>query len=123
MLIFLIIQPHVAFAHRMVVELTEPGTIQVRYDDGTISAIAVVKAFDEKGNLLFERTSNDMGRVLYDSTEAVHQIIADDGLGHRASWILEEKESLFISIPVWIRALLGISILVFITALFYYRLN
>ncbi|RXJ00310.1 hypothetical protein DS745_12315 [Anaerobacillus alkaliphilus] len=122
-LVLALLQPHLVFAHRMVVEMNEPGTIQVRYDDGTNSAIALVKAFDEKGNLLFEETANDLGIVHFDSSIAIHHIIADDGIGHRASWVLEEKVNLLNAVPIWLRALLGISMLLFISALFYYRLN
>jgi len=120
LLLFFLVQPELVLAHRMVVELVEPGTIVVRYDDGTKSGIAIVTAFDEKGNLLFEKYVDDKGFLHYDANIIVYQIIADDGIGHRTTWSNEINDEQ-LDIPILVRALLGISLLLFIAAFFYYR--
>ncbi|MFN7251460.1 MAG: hypothetical protein ACK4M9_11795 [Anaerobacillus sp.] len=119
-LLFFAIQPESVLAHRMIVELVEPGKIKVRYDDGTKSGIALVKAFDEEGHSLFEKYVDDNGYVYFDRTIRVHQLIADDGIGHRATWISDHASNQ-LDIPIWIRALLGVSILLFTATFFHYR--
>lgn len=120
LLLFFIVQPEQILAHRMIVELIEPGTIEVRYDDGTKSGMASVTAFDKEGAILFQEYVDEAGYVYYDATITVHQIIADDGIGHRATWSDEiEKEQS--DVPIIVRALLGVSILLCIAAFFYFR--
>lgn len=104
----------------MLVEVVDDGIIQVRYDDGTRAGIATVVAYDESGKELFNEIVNSEGIVYYDSTTLVHQIVADDGLGHRATWSIDSKDELIL-MPLWIRALFGVSILLFIASLFHYR--
>lgn len=120
-LILLLISPTISHAHRMVVEIIETGVIQVRYDDGTISQIASVTAYDKERNILFEEIVNENGVIKYDPTITIYQLVADDGIGHRASWKEGESENILASIPLKIRAFLGISLLFFTFALFSYR--
>lgn len=120
LLLFFLVQPDLVLAHRMVVELDEPGTIVVRYDDGTKSGIALVTAFDKEGTVLFEKYVDDNGFLHYDANINVHQIIADDGIGHRTTWSNELKNEQ-LDIPILVRTLLGVSLLLFIAAFFYYR--
>ncbi|WP_096201843.1 hypothetical protein [Bacillus sp. FJAT-45350] len=112
-----------AHAHRMLVEVKE-DSIHVRYDDGTNAELAVVSGYDEEHNLLFEGTVNEDGYYELEPRLDIARITADDGIGHRASWSNEQEqntESNLDQIPLLIRALLGISILVFIASFFFYR--
>lgn len=104
----------------MIVELVEPGTIEVRYDDGIKSGIAFVTALDKEGTVLFEEFVDDNGFVYYDATLNVHQIIADDGIGHRATWSNEIKNEIS-DVPILVRAFSGVAILLFIAGFFYSR--
>lgn len=110
------------FAHRMIVETVEDGLIHVRYDDGTDAPLAVVSIYDEDGKQLVEGEVDENGSFYYDEKIDVHRIVADDGMGHRASSVSEE-ESIVEKIPLFIRALLGVSVLLFIASTFYSRSN
>ncbi|MBP1969466.1 hypothetical protein J2Z83_001570 [Virgibacillus natechei] len=111
------------FAHRMIVETVEDGLIHVRYDDGTDAPLAVVSIYDEDGKQLVEGEVDEDGYFYYDEEIDVHRIVADDGMGHRASSVSEEEESIVEKIPLFIRALLGVSVLLFIASTFYFRSN
>ncbi|OIJ14135.1 hypothetical protein BKP35_08025 [Anaerobacillus arseniciselenatis] len=119
-IVIFLMQPEEVFAHRMLVEVVDDGVIQVRYDDGTRSGIAKVTAYDDLGDLLFEENVNENGIVYFDSSINIAQIVADDGMGHRATWTNDREEPIPL-IPVWMRTLLGVSLLLFIASFFHYR--
>ncbi|MEB1809134.1 MAG: hypothetical protein LPK26_17910 [Bacillaceae bacterium] len=108
-------------AHRMIVEREKEGHITVRYDDGTSAGSAVIFAYGKSGDFIFEGQVNDDGTYSYDAAIEVYQINADDGIGHRASWVKDEETNVFLAVPVGLRALLGVSILLFICSVFVYR--
>lgn len=113
--------PSSASAHRMLIDHETGGDIHVRYDDGASAGFALVTAYDEEGAILFERETDDNGRLDYHSELDVHRIVADDGMGHRATWTAGEETSIMDSIPLFVRAIFGISILLFIAAIFILR--
>jgi len=120
----IIVNPQAALAHRMDIEQIEDGRIQVHYDDGTGAAMTVVSAFDEDGELLFERTVDENGQLSYDEEMAIYRFVADDGMGHRATYVMDEtanETNWLDTIPMSIRALTGVSFLLFIAAIFVYR--
>ncbi len=119
-LLTLFILQGTAFAHLMLVEQVEEGVLLVRYDDGTVSARSAVTLYDEEGTVLSEGSVNSQGLYHYDPQKPVYRAVADDGMGHRAHWIRGETNT-WLEIPRWMRALLGISILLFIASLAYYR--
>lgn len=104
----------------MLVEHVEDGIIYIHYDNGTPAKIATVTLYDEHGNILLEEVANDHGYVYYDGETTVYRIVADDGMGHRASSVKSEENNEE-SIPSFMKALLGVSILLFVAAFFYYR--
>ncbi len=110
----------IAEAHRMIIEHVDDRVIQVRYDDGTPAKLAVVTTYDADGRQLFKHEVNDEGYLDYEHQSDVHRLVANDGLGHRASSIQEDTNGME-GIPVFIRALLGVSFLSFIGAVFYVR--
>ncbi|UJL45250.1 hypothetical protein KFZ58_12615 [Virgibacillus sp. NKC19-16] len=112
--------PQAAFAHRMVIEQVEDGLVHVRYDDGASAGLAIVSAFDEDGELLDEGETDEDGYFHYEKGLDVHRFAADDGMGHRATFVSGEENTVD-TIPLYIRALLGVSILLFTASSFYYR--
>jgi hypothetical protein len=118
-----LLYPQTASAHRMIIEHSEEGVIHVRYDDGASAGLALVTAYDEEGDVLFEHEADHNGTLNYDGELGVHRIVADDGMGHRATWTDEEEASILEDIPLFVRALFGISILVFFAAIFFSRTN
>ena len=121
LLLLALFDPQTASAHRMIIEHSEKGIIQVRYDDGTSAGVAQVTAYDADGEILFEREADDNGTLEYEEELAVQQITADDGMGHRATWTKEDKASILEDIPLFVRAIFGVSILVFLAAIFFLR--
>ncbi|WP_018933173.1 hypothetical protein [Gracilibacillus lacisalsi] len=118
----LFISPQTSNAHRLMIKQENDGVIHVYYDDGTPGALSVVTAYDSRGNKLFEKTVNEDGSLIYDTELNIHRFVADDGLGHRASTLHSESDHSN-EIPVFIRAMAGIAILLFIAALFFYRVK
>ncbi|WP_164219528.1 hypothetical protein [Virgibacillus sp. YIM 98842] len=118
-----LLYPQSASAHRMLVEHEEEGIIHVRYDDGTAAGAALVTAYDAKGDILFESEADEDGILNYERELEVHRLTADDGMGHRATWTDEEETSILDDIPLFVRAIFGISILLFLAAIFFSRTN
>lgn len=113
---------HTVFAHRMLIDMVEDGLFKVRYDNGQISREAIVRAYDQNHQLLFEKQVDQNGYVSYTNDIHVARLVADDGLGHRASWSNKQyDEPMFYALPIWMRALLGLSALLFCASLFYFR--
>lgn len=122
-MVFEMIIPVSVHAHRLVVEHDQQkGEIHVRYDDGSRSSTAVIIAYAPNGHVVLEGSVNGEGLLVYDREISIDRIIAEDGMGHRAGWVTGEQDE-WLLIPVWLRALLGISILLLIAAIFYYRSN
>ena len=121
-LLTLLLMQGKVFAHLMLVEKVEEGVLLVRYDDGTISARSTVTLYDEEGNIVSEGSVDNQGLYHYDSQKPVYRAVADDGLGHRAHWVKGETKT-WLEIPRWMRALLGVAVLLFIASFAYYRSN
>lgn len=115
------LNPPTAFAHKMIIEQSDDGLINVRYDDGTAAGLAIVSAYDQDGELLFERHVDDDGNLEYDEGLDVYRFTADDSMGHRATLAMDDEQTGEASIPTFIKALLGVSIFVFIAAVFTFR--
>jgi hypothetical protein len=120
LVLFIFLYPPSASAHRMIIE-HEEGAIHVRYDDGTSAGLALITAYNDEGDTLFEREADDDGSLNYDETLDLHRIAADDGMGHRATWTTGEEASTLDDIPLFVRAIFGLSILLFIAAIFVMR--
>ncbi|MFD2043529.1 hypothetical protein ACFSTA_03980 [Ornithinibacillus salinisoli] len=114
--------PYTVFAHKMIVEQVEDGRIYVRYDNGTPAPLAYVTIYDKNGKIQLEEGVDENGYLNYEKGLDVHRIIADDGMGHRAASNLNENTTVS-TIPIFIRALLGVSILLFIGASYFFRTN
>ncbi|MDT8861244.1 hypothetical protein N0O92_13460 [Alkalihalobacillus sp. MEB130] len=119
--LMVVLIPDPVSAHRMIIEQTDSSTLHVRYDDGTNAQLATVTAYNENGMFLFEGKVDHNGYYKFDSEQTPHRFVADDGLGHRVVFIRDNNEQVLQAIPLWIRTFLGVSILLFIAALFKYR--
>lgn len=74
------------YAHRMLIREIEPGHIQVFFDDGTVAKGAQVTLYDHASKELLQGTSDTDGYFKYDRNLAVARVVANDGMGHRATW-------------------------------------
>ncbi len=118
-----LLHPEYAEAHRMIIEEVEEGIVLVRYDDGTEARVASVSTFNQEGEVVAEGTVDENGRFHYDKDIDAYRFVADDGLGHRATWVNEEDEETtgLASVPLPVRAILGVSVCLFVAAIFLYR--
>ncbi len=120
--IFLVCSIETALAHRLVIESLPEQELLLRYDDGTIASRVTVSGYTTAGDLLFAKQVEANGRLKLNDYPHVYRLVADDGIGHRAVWIIEKRpHSTWQQIPIWLRALAGVSILLFIAAVYYYR--
>ncbi|GAE24892.1 hypothetical protein JCM9140_855 [Halalkalibacter wakoensis JCM 9140] len=119
--LFITMFPESASAHRMLIEQVDEQTLHIRYDDGSPAKLAFVSVFDENGTLLYENSVDNRGDFTIKNSLKPYRFVADDGLGHRATFITGNQEQGIETIPLWIRTLLGVTFLFFIAAFFYYR--
>jgi nickel transport protein len=122
LLLFLTLHPASSFAHRLVIEPKESGSIKVVYEDGSFSTRTVVIVYDRHGDEIERGTLDSDGYFFYDETLA-HFFVADDSMGHRTEWTVGE-EVVYKSDPHrWITAGVVSLILVSIAVFFSYRVR
>lgn len=78
-----------AFAHLMLIEPVEEGVVKVVFDDGTIARHAEVAVYDENGKAIKRGDVGGDGKFSY-SPEDAKLLVADDGFGHRAEYVVGE---------------------------------
>ncbi len=78
-------------AHLMLIETLEEGKVQVVYDDGTVARRAEVVVYNEQDEEISRGQVDTEGVFEYSPVEAA-VIVADDGLGHRAQYVVEEDQ-------------------------------
>ncbi|UMZ72688.1 hypothetical protein [Natranaerofaba carboxydovora] len=120
-ILFFFVNQQEVYAHRMLIDLLEDerGVLQLIYDDGTVAPNATVKMYDEDGNVLSEGTTDEDGYFSYSNPGNVEEVVADDGLGHRARINYEGEEEFWDGVPRYMRGLLGVSVFSFVAALTY----
>lgn len=77
------------FAHLMLIEPLEEGKIQVVFDDGTASRHSEVVVYDENDEVIKQGEVDEDGKFSYPPEDA-ELIVADDGFGHRAEYVVGE---------------------------------
>ena len=107
-------------AHRIIIEPPGDNFIAVKYDDGSPAAGAEVKLYGPEGAKIDSGITDKHGKFYFSGDQTPLRIIADDGRGHRAVRA-EGHSGIARTLPVRAGALLGIAILLFIGAAFYYR--
>lgn len=76
------------WAHGMHIDPLAGDRVQVSYDGGGFSRRTVVTVLDPIGNLLEEGRLDSEGIYAYGHLPNAHTIQVDDGLGHRAQWVI-----------------------------------
>lgn len=79
------------FAHLMLIEPLEEGKVQVVYDDGTVARRAEVVVYNEQDEEISRGAVDTEGVFEFSPGEAA-VILADDGLGHRAQYVVGEEQ-------------------------------
>lgn len=100
-------------AHRLILTI-ENNSFTVRYDDGTAANRAVIRILDEGERVLWEGSVSE-GGTLELPVKNFAKVIADDGLGHRATYKPGQKTG--IQLPRPLAAALGLSVFIFIASL------
>jgi len=77
------------FAHLMLIEPVEEGKIQVVFDDGTTCRHSEVVVYDENEQEIKQGEVDEKGKFSYPPEDA-ELIVADDGFGHRAEYVVGE---------------------------------
>jgi hypothetical protein len=108
-----------AYAHRMLIRPIEPGILRVVYDDGTIARRAEVVLYGADDRELVRGKVDQEGYFKYNQKLPIVLVVADDGLGHRATWKYGEKVKE--ELPMLAKAVLVMAFLVFAAAFFHYR--
>ena len=85
----LILSASPVFAHLMLIEPVEDGLIKVVFDDGTVARHAEVVVYNEKDEEIARGDVDEDGKFSYPEQEA-ELIVADDGFGHRAEYVVGE---------------------------------
>lgn len=111
-----------AYAHRLVIEPQESGTIRVVYENGSFSSRTLITVYDATGNEIDSGSLDSEGYFYYDETEA-HFFVADDSIGHRTEWRVGE-EVVFKSDPHrWLIGGIVLFISISIAVYFSYRVK
>ncbi|MCK8823636.1 hypothetical protein [Fuchsiella alkaliacetigena] len=104
-------------AHRMIVEEPEDGQVKARFDDGSVAVGADVSLYDIQDELILEGETNEDGIFEFEAELEPHRVVAQDDAGHRAVWESGAEPSALDALPMWVRAALGIGILIILGAL------
>lgn len=75
-------------AHSMEIEPLEDQRVRVSYDGGGFSRRTAVTVLDDLGIVLEEGKLDAEGVYDYSHLNQAHKILADDGIGHRAEWVI-----------------------------------
>ena len=118
-ILFLTLLTGPVFAHRMLIKPLEPGRLQIIFDDLSLVSSAQVVFLDKDNNEIYTATSDAEGYVSYDPALGIARVVADDGLGHKATWQYGTEFKMPMSLKV--RGLIGIAILAVLGGFFHYR--
>lgn len=75
-------------AHSMEIEPLEDQRVKVVYEGGGFSRRTTVTVLDDMGRVLEEGKLDAEGVYDYSHLSQAHKILADDGIGHRAEWVI-----------------------------------
>jgi len=108
-----------ALAHRLLVLPVEPGRVQVLYDDHSPARQAEVILYDLDQGELVRGQVDEEGYFIYDPKLPVANLVANDGMGHRATWNPDVEPAR--ETPKGPVVMLVIAVMVFVAAFFNYR--
>lgn len=118
--LLLLLSASPVFAHLMLIEPVKEDKVKVVFDDGSIARHAEVVAYDHNGEELARGDVDEEGYFRYDSEEA-ELLVADDGFGHRAEYVVGEETSQ--SLPRGPGVALVLLGFVLIAGVFHYRVK
>lgn len=78
------------YAHRMMIDPVEDTRIWVGYEDGTTVENINIQVLNEEEEIIAEETADEEGYYSFENYPEAHSIIADDGMGHRVTWVVGE---------------------------------
>lgn len=81
------------YAHKIIIEPVESGIIKVMYEDGRFSTRTEVVVYDKDSQILVSGKLDEKGYFYYANEPDAALIIADDGLGHKAEWVVGVEEN------------------------------
>ncbi len=90
-LVFLVISITPVSAHRMIVEPVEEGVVTVYYEGGQLARRAEVVVYDKEDNELARGGLDEEGKFEYPLDQEAALIVADDGMGHQAEYVVGEE--------------------------------
>lgn len=73
------------YAHKMLIDLVEPGKVAVFYEAGSFSERTKVIVYDENMNELAQGNLDESGHFSFSQDLNAFIISADDGMGHKVS--------------------------------------
>lgn len=85
---FLVVTAQASHAHSMIIEPLEDKRVMVQYDGGGFSRRTVVTVLDSTGQVLEEGKLDSEGVFDFSHLPGAARIVANDGLGHRAEWVV-----------------------------------
>lgn|GEM_PF-919786 len=108
------------YAHRMMIDPLEDSTIWIGYEDGTTVENMSVEVRDDQGEILVEDTADEDGYYSFENISEAHSITADDGMGHRVTWVVGEPAAIRGGWGRYIR-IIGITGMFILIALYFQR--
>lgn len=108
-----------SYAHKLVLEPVEEGTIKVYFEGGSIPQEMTVEVFNASGELLNQEPLSETGYFYFNEDKA-HRIIVFDPMGHRVEWKVGDpiafssswvdffKKALVVALFIGIAAFFGI---------------
>lgn len=87
-------------AHSLLIEPQDDQRVLVQYDGGGLSRRTVVTVLDPIGQVLEEGKPDQDGFFEYSHLSNAHTLRADDGLGHRAEWVIGTTSNRLPKLPV-----------------------
>lgn len=108
-----------ALAHRLLVLPVEPGRVQVMYEGNSVARQAEVVLYDLEQRELVRGQVDEEGYFIYDPKLPVANLVANDGMGHRATWNPDVEPAR--ETPKGPVVMLVIAVMVFVAAFFNYR--
>jgi len=104
-------------AHKLLIDHIEPGVLHVIYEDGSHSTRTIVTAYDADRNEIRSGTLDENGYFYYDAEEAAF-FVADDGIGHRTEWRVDEEVAINGDPHRWVTTGIVVTVLIAIAVFF-----
>ncbi len=119
-LLMFLLSATTVYAHRMMIDPVDDKAIWVGYEDGTTIANINVEVLDEQGEVLAAETADEEGYYSFENISDAHSITADDGMGHRVTWVVGEPAAVMEGWTRYLR-IAGIVLIFILVALVFWQ--